>query len=250
MIIDSHTDFSEGWDTRCIADLKSCNSDKPVLTMYPDNYNSRKPQGENKPPSYLRFKKMNENSGLPEIEGPLFKRIPNKCFRSLFLGCCFVFTSAKIIKEVPFDPHCPYVFFGEEISYAARLFTHGWDTFTPRSMVIRHMWNRQRPTFWANFNGNNPLHKKRRKMEREGYHRLKVIMGLASKNTSDVPIGIYGVGNKRTLSDFQNFIGVNFHTKEIYAKARLGIVDNPNYDEIFAKFGSLTEYHIALKTAL
>jgi hypothetical protein len=245
MIIDAHTDFTQGWDTRCIADLTSCKSVKPVLTMHPSEYIDRSHKITFTPPSYMTFKKIHNRSGLPQLETSLFKRCPNTCFRSLFLSCGFIFTLGEVIKAVPFDPHCPYVFFGEEISYAARLFTNGWDTFAPRSMIVYHKKDVDQPTFRENFRGN----RLRREMEHEGYHRLQVLLGIREQTAGDVPIGIYGLGLRRSLTDFQNFIGLDFETQEVYPKARLGIVNKPEYDEIFAKFGSLTAYHIALKHA-
>ena len=33
------------------------------------------------------------------------------------------------VARVPYDPHTPYLFDGEELSYAARLWTHGFDLY-------------------------------------------------------------------------------------------------------------------------
>lgn len=47
-----------------------------------------------------------------------------------------------MVQEVPYDPHLPFLFFGEESSMAARLWTHGWDFFSPPHHVIYHLWSR------------------------------------------------------------------------------------------------------------
>ena len=42
-----------------------------------------------------------------------------------FAAAGFLFYAGNILREVPFDPHLPYLFDGEEILYSARLWTHG-----------------------------------------------------------------------------------------------------------------------------
>ena len=50
--------------------------------------------------------------------------------------------------QVPYDPHLPFLFFGEETSMAARLYTNGWDFFAPTQAVVYHLWSREyRHTF-------------------------------------------------------------------------------------------------------
>lgn len=38
--------------------------------------------------------------------------------------------------EMPIDPHLPYLFDGDEILFSVRLFTHGWDIYTPTKNVV------------------------------------------------------------------------------------------------------------------
>ena len=60
----------------------------------------------------------------------------------------YSFSSSAILKEVPYDPHLQYIFFGEESSMTVRLWTHGWDFFAPGSNFIWHLWSRSyRPVF-------------------------------------------------------------------------------------------------------
>jgi Glycosyltransferase (GlcNAc) len=42
-----------------------------------------------------------------------------------FAAAGFMFYAGHMLLEVPFDPHLPYLFDGEEILYSARLWTHG-----------------------------------------------------------------------------------------------------------------------------
>lgn len=60
----------------------------------------------------------------------------------------YAFSSSDVLKEVPYDPHLQYIFFGEESSMTVRLWTHGWDFFAPPSNFIWHLWSRSyRPVF-------------------------------------------------------------------------------------------------------
>ncbi len=57
-------------------------------------------------------------------------------------------TLAYVHREVPYDPHMQFLFFGEETTMTVRLWTHGWDFFVPPQNVVYHLWSRAyRPTF-------------------------------------------------------------------------------------------------------
>jgi len=60
----------------------------------------------------------------------------------------FNFTYGSVITEVPYDPQLRHLFFGEEVSMAARLWTSGYDFFAPPETVVFHLWKRDhRPNF-------------------------------------------------------------------------------------------------------
>ena len=238
LIIDSHTLFTPGWDTRAIEMLKQCPTLRAVLTMYPDNYDERRGNlAKLKPPSYLRLKKFNEKTGLPEVEGPACTHRPSRPLPSLFWGGCFSFARGEMIKEVPYDPYCPYVFLGEEISMAARLYTHGWDLFTPTDMIVRHMWARRRPTFWEQFGGNSKIHKFRQTLEHQGYRRLRNLFQLQSMQEGDQPLGKYGLGPVRSLEQYQKFCGVNLLLGTATTEAWSGVTVNASEEELYHKLG-------------
>lgn len=127
LMIDSHTLLTPRWDTECIRMWAQARklSPKPILTMYPAGFQSfhrRWPERgyENRPPGYLHFSKFGEDTGLVNIMGADMARIPERPIRSLFWSASYSFGSGSQIREAPFDPHCSYVFIGEEISMAAR----------------------------------------------------------------------------------------------------------------------------------
>lgn len=253
LVIDSHTVFSQDWDKRVIAMLRSCRDPKAVLTMYPDDYDSRSGvllgNFSKHPPSYFRFKKFNGKSGLPEFEAPRMRKRPLVPHKTLFWGGCFSFASAQMIREVPFDPTLPYVFMGEELSMAARLYTHGWNLYSPTCMLVKHMWSRKRPTFWEQFSGDTEEHNQRRRQEADSYQRLRVTLRIEQPTgggSGGVSPNPYGLGSERTLAEYERYCGVNLLTRRVEPFARVGIIERPTTDEILVKFGSLGAYHSAL----
>ena len=258
LTIDSHMIFGTDWDVRAIDMFKQCLGDpsvsaavrkKPILTMYPEDFTSRsKKDFEDHVPSYLRFKKFNVKSGLPEIEGPMYKTKPSRPLPSLFWGACFSFGLGLMITEVPFDPHCHFVFMGEEIAMAARYYTHGYDLYSPTSMLILHRWERLRPTFWEQLN-NGDEKEKRQRMEVQGYNRLKLLFGLrASDGTAEDRIEPkYGLGSIRSLKDYETYCGINFLLQTANEYARIGVTRNATSEEILCKMGSMSAYYSAIK---
>ena len=45
-------------------------------------------------------------------------------------------------RAVPYDPHTPYIFWGEEFSRTARFFTNGYDIYTPSRTIVAHDYKR------------------------------------------------------------------------------------------------------------
>lgn len=241
-MIDSHTWFFPAWDQFLIQMLQDCPSSNPVLTMYPGNLNTRThrmfdtnylrlltrtPVCDYPAASYLRFLRFNSKSDLPEIQGPNSSRprVGETPVQSSFWAACCSFSYSTMIQHVPFDPYYPFVFFGEEISMAARLYTHGFDLFHPTFMVIRHQWSREdRHTFWEQFNQpHNPVHKQRRQLEIQGYRRLRTLFGLQVLLPGDPPLlPMYSLGTHRTLQQYEQYCGINFLSRQVTKKAKLG----------------------------
>ena len=211
----------------------------------------------------MRFKKFNDKTGLPEIEGPRFKRKPPLPQVALFWGACFSFGSGDQIREVPYDPYCDYVFMGEEISMAARLYTHGYDLYHPQKMVVFHMWERHRPTFWQQFNNpSNEEHKKRRNMEKMGYERLKYLLDTPDTTTASatttatatatqknnqaivaLKASPYGLGSARTLEQYEQTIGISISKQKVFHLAGvLGLPMQSQSPDILHRFGNWKDY--------
>ena len=70
-----------------------------------------------------------------------------------FVAAGFFFAEGSFLKDVPFDPFLPWIFMGEEISMSARLWTAGYDIFSPTTNVLNHYYVRRHyPKFWESVN--------------------------------------------------------------------------------------------------
>ncbi|CAM9859249.1 unnamed protein product, partial [Phaeothamnion confervicola] len=107
------------------------------------------------------------------------------------------------------------VFDGEEFGVAARLWTRGYDMYTPDKSIVGHDYDKVEggpaPGSW----NNNPIQHKQRE---QAYRRLKTMLHM--KGGEDTPeahaaIGKYGIGGRRTMEQYQRFVGVNLTTLEI-----------------------------------
>ena len=56
----------------------------------------------------------------------------------LLLGAGLSFSKCHAEKKVPYDPHTPHIFDGEEFSRAIRFWTHGYDIYSPNRVYVLH----------------------------------------------------------------------------------------------------------------
>lgn len=113
-----------------------------------------KPFPKNCLPSFSRFAKFDKDTGAAVLEGSTFATRPNKPVPALFWSANFSFSYGKDrVKEVPFDPEFEHIFFGEEIAFSARLYTHGYDLYHPTGMLTYQRWQRdkRRGLYWELF---------------------------------------------------------------------------------------------------
>jgi hypothetical protein len=208
--IDSHMRFAENWDEEMINMVKQLQKKghkKPLLTGYVSSFNpDNDPQGRIMDPWRMTFDRF-----IPE--GAVFflpETIPGwqdltEPVTSRFYSAHFCFTLGKFAKEVQHDPD--YYFHGEEISIAARAYTHGYDLFHPHKVLIWHEYTRKgRTKQWDDdkkwVDRNNLCHKKNR-----------ALFGM--DNEPPMEHGKYGFGKVRTLRDYEKYSGLLFSRRAV-----------------------------------
>jgi hypothetical protein len=208
--IDSHMRFEKGWDTTLIDMIDQLQEDgheKPLLTGYVSSFDpDNDPAGRARDPWRMAFDRFIPEGAvffLPEtIPGwsELTRPVPAR-----FYSAHFCFTLGIFSKEVQHDPE--YYFHGEEISIAARAYTHGYDLFHPHKVVVYHEYTRKgRTKQWDDdkkwVEKNNHSHKRNRQL-----------FGMDGEEMVD--LGQFGFGTVRTLRDYEKYSGLLFSKRAV-----------------------------------
>jgi hypothetical protein len=204
--IDSHTRFVDGWDDLAVSIAKTCPSEKPVLTHYPHD-STKKSTDESSVPILCRSK-FNAD-GIPTFEAVIFsaKDFAGKVKPVPFVSGGFMFAPGTIVRDVPFDPTLHHLFQGEEFLYSARLWTSGYDFFTPPKNVVMHEYYRKdAPKFWNDIPSWND-------MQKQTVQRVKRILGFSGGEPLTTKQYTYGLGTLRSMDQYLSYSGLNVTSK-------------------------------------
>ena len=213
--IDSHTLFEKDWDTISIDEHNKAKSiaqnDKIILSYFPPPFHIEPDK------SIFFIKNDKRKPAYPTKQKPLFtrrnhwtaqrvefsdrsRRYPEES-STILAG--FVFTTGNIVKEIPYDPEIS--FFGEELCFAVRAWTRGWDIYSPSKVILYHFY--LRADYNKVWDDKNVKIISWEDLEKQSSEKQKrILCGLE--------LGTYGVGSVRTLEDYQKIAGLDF--KKIY----------------------------------
>ena len=204
--IDSHTIFTQGWDTKLKNLLRNTpgNPDKNVITHYPPSKDD-----DSNLLSYMCRSHFNNKNTLM-FESALIKNEKNYKLVSPYLAAGMFFLKSDFLKKVPYDPELPFLFQGEEYLLSSRLWTNGYNFYMPSENIIKHHYTRQgQPKFWND-------HSNWKDPQQNSMARAKYILGWIP--LKEVPlkwrrnINNYGIGSVRSVEDFHKFTGVDYKT--------------------------------------
>lgn len=204
--IDSHMRFMPRWDTMCINMLKKCPSKKPLLTAYLTDYAIDEEPGCWR----LGIEDFDEDGNIIVTGVDVIKNETKPSLGILVSGH-FVFAKSELFKEVPVDPNMPFLY--EESLFAPRAWTSGWDIYYPHKAPLQHKWNRS----YRNLNWND-----RDTTEEEQYGK-RLYRQLVGIEPGFHNFGVYGMGNTRSLEDYELFSGINFKDQFVTEDAQLGL---------------------------
>lgn len=216
--MDAHMIFRDDWDLISVQMAHAAPSDKPVLTHYPPghkmNIAAQKPTGRLCGAVFHFDTIRMEELGKFDHEG---LDVPHF---APFVGAGFLLAPADFLSQVPFDPFLPYIFMGEEIIMSTRLWTAGYDIFSPSQAVVGHMYVRpHKPKFWESVS--RFLHNQAA-LEELVLQRIKYQLGYPEsardlqqvRNVLDHAEG-YGMGTKRKLENYMESVGIDVYRKEV-----------------------------------
>ena len=219
--IDSHMRFRENWDEYLLRQISKCpDPDKSVLTAYPPAYvldadgEAECINNETRSTILVPWK---FSDGMLRQKGRLLQNASDRIIPCPLYAAGFNFSSASIIKDCPYDGTLHHLFFGEEMSMAVRLYTHGYDFFAPSQSVCYHKWTRDhRPTIQEDTKVNSvDLTKAECVVQEERKRSITVVL---SQLRGVGP----GLGTVRTAADFASHVGVCFADETIAPDAENG----------------------------
>jgi hypothetical protein len=211
--IDSHMRFEPGWDEILFSIWKACENEKAVITGYMPGF---------APPDSLErgwifgmsASEFDEDGILLFAGAPAWPTgggEPARPVRGAFVSANMLFGPASILADVPYDPDL--YFFGEEVSLAVRLWTHGYDIYHPNRLVMFHNWKRDgRRTHFDD-------HDKWFHRHAHSAGRVRQLLGVGKRGRSLDEIESYGLGPVRSLEQYELFSGVDFAEMLIAARA-------------------------------
>eukprot|EP00928_Gymnodinium_smaydae_P056331 TRINITY_DN39728_c0_g1_i1.p1 TRINITY_DN39728_c0_g1~~TRINITY_DN39728_c0_g1_i1.p1 ORF type:complete len:481 (+),score=52.03 TRINITY_DN39728_c0_g1_i1:44-1444(+) len=197
--IDAHTVFAKNWDDELVKEWAQTENEYAVLTTYPTNAQQMGGSGE-MPNSnnhwempHLCHQQM-FSAGL--VRNDIASAVAN--LQRPILGKLWAagqsFSRCHAERDVPADPKLKQIFDGEEFGRGARLWTSGYDFYTPSRPAI------------ATYYGSDKLGESNWNVNyRESERSEKRLKALFNGEINDG----YGLGNRRTLEEYVALTGVD-----------------------------------------
>lgn len=220
--IDSHMDFDPDWDAQLIARAVAVLPGRRgvALSSYPNSFVFQDGQPVRRPATDKVLAHVVKPGSQFEPDHPVlgFEAHPldrEQSVEGFHLGAGCLFAPGTFVQAFPYDPW--FYFHGEEQALAARLFTHGWDIFHVPGLPVYHLYNNAdsgapaRPLHW------DPAVDGQRQsnwwtLEQRSRARLADLLGGA-------PMGIYGLGNVRSMADYARFCGIDYAARTLEPRA-------------------------------
>ncbi len=223
--IDSHMRFAKGWDTKLKKMLEQsqslANTEKVILSQFPAPYTVMTNGKEHYPKGDPDFwDDVSWTSVVNTWNGVWAgnrEKIKNKSMphRSHTILAGLLFAPGNIVEEVPYDERISFM--GEELCFAIRAYTRGWEIYAPNEMVAWHFYKREdRPKIWKdNIAGRSwtDIEMKSQRVQRD------ILLGVEQ--------GIYGIADYEKYLEYQKMVGIHFESfyeNELKDKVNLGTI--------------------------
>lgn len=227
--IDSHHRFVQDWDVIVLEDYKQALTiaPKPIITTYcaPFDPNSDETTWNPVPCLMSQYEFSGDRLLMSMPWYIQDYKTKTEVIRSRTISGHFYFTSGNFVKEVPYDPDIYFGGYTEETTLSVRAFTNGYDFFSPYRTVMWHEYTRNyRPKHWDDHGKESQT--KKTSGERDVFARNKTRQ-LFGTQEYGIDMGVYGLGDDRTLHDYEVYGGFDFK-KCLIQEYTLKVKDAPN----------------------
>ncbi len=207
--IDSHMKFVPNWDAKCFQMIREASQSNPrvVISAYPPTSTQMRIKGS---PAMCNAK---YKQTLPSFAASWSPPSPTPVLAPKpFIAAGLMLLPGTFLYSVPLDPYLPHLFQGEEILLSARLWTHGFDMYTPNLKICSHDYERKGdPKVWKDLNGSE--------CRARAVKRAQFILGLVPKKSIFpdflIDTNLYGLGEDRTIEAFWKRAGINPYSKTV-----------------------------------
>lgn len=203
--VDAHSRFFADWDAHLVDMYRQCPTERAVISGFPPAISHMDQPKKLAHVGHIGF--LRELSPDRVKIGSVFVRLPPAPRPAFSISAANIFGPADFVREVPIDPHMPYgLQHGEQLVWAVRLYTHGWDLFTPNRHTVATAYAKSPRA--ARY---NKVHREANVWRTRSWHRAHHILGLGALD--DVhpdlrgELDRYGMGSARTVSDYFRSLG-------------------------------------------
>ena len=209
--IDAHSFADKNWDTQLLREWGTADNEMAILSTYvgsPENL-GKNVGGAHEVPHLCT---AHFNGDFPFNDRASAARYLDRPILAPLWAAGLSFSKCHSEIVVPYDIKLVQIWTGEEYGRGARLWTNGYDIYTPTKPIIAHDYSP----------GKNQKHWHQNATEySKSRARLMTIMRMEGSDQSDKAfdniLDKFDIGKKRTLDQYIEFCGVDIvHKKNIF----------------------------------
>ncbi|KAM3573901.1 hypothetical protein VYU27_004170 [Nannochloropsis oceanica] len=216
MQTDAHMDFLFEWDTLLLDMWRLTQNEYGVLSTYVPRFEEMGLNANDRweVPHICRVF-FTPGDGMPRNEQAKAAMWLTRPKMTSTWAAGFAFNKCHADKRTPYDPHLPSLFDGEEYSRFARLWTRGYDVYTPHRSVVYHDYNHGPDTSVT-----SSWSRRGQELQRSR-SRLNVLLGYkdapVARNSTGAHdlMGKWDLGTRRSLAQLIDFTGVDTINREV-----------------------------------
>lgn len=264
MQTDSHMDFLPDWDMHMMNMWGSVDNEYAILSTYVTDVKeydklvdgAKGVNNMNEVP-HLCMVTYSGTGGLVRVWGTKCARnLPKPKLTNIIWGAGLSFSKCHADKKVPYDPHTPYIFDGEEYSRALRFWTWGYDIYTPHRVYVVHNYvvSQSDPKHFSWYQNKD---NDRATAVEESQHRLRLLLGLdydtyKVEEILQVQKSRYGLGDRRTLDQAIEFSGIDTKNRKSLGNkcgnlAYVPFVEHPFGASYLPMYDAITEEYMDVR---